>query len=119
MDKANREKWATQRKAVLDKVQTKTEQKIVDTKSDNAVIAERIRTKLLKRLEKEIDGLPEQNIGTEKHSKIIEVTANGKKEITKVIKYRDLVTAYKELLDEDFRRERLQIDHQKADNAEW
>ena len=97
MEKANRERWADDRRQVASKALASVEQKTADAVADNAVIAQRIRTKLLKRLEKEIDNLPETMIGSESFNS--ESTANntGKKNSGRTYKFKDLTAAWKEL----------------------
>lgn len=89
---------------------TKTIQKAATTAANNAVTAQRIRAKLLARLEREIDALPD-NIGTDTRQSIIDntysnVSPPGKaqrtrltkiKEGAKEYKLRDLTAAWKDL----------------------
>lgn len=80
----------------------KAEQKTADAAAKNAVIAERIRTKLLNRIEKEIDALPE-HIGTEMTSNIENLSYDGRKLSKKTYggknyKLRDLTAAYRDLM---------------------
>ena len=60
--RANLEKWNTKRKAAekktLQKVEQKTIEKTADIVSDNAVYLERIKTKLLQKLEGMVDNFP-------------------------------------------------------------
>lgn len=60
--KANLEKWNTKRKAAekrtLQKVEQKTAEKTAEIVSDNAVYLERIKTKLLQKLEGMVDSFP-------------------------------------------------------------
>lgn len=78
-------------------------QETADAVSENAAIAARIKTKLLKKLEKEIDALPD-SIGSETKNSIVEQTAEKgskrAKEIMKAYKLRDLTLAYKDLTDD-------------------
>lgn len=79
----------------------KAEQKIANTVSDNAVIAERIRAKLLKRIEREIDNLPEY-IGTEMYNNVENMSYEGRKLTKKTYggksyRIRDLTAAYRDL----------------------
>ena len=89
-----------------------TTQKIAEAKSNNAEIAQRIKTKLLKKLEKEIDALPDL-IGSETRQTLLEneylTNEKGKpigtkpskaKEATKAYRLRDLTAAYKDLTDD-------------------
>lgn len=83
-----------------------------DAASENAAIAQRIKSKLLKKLEKEIDALPD-SLGSETRQSIIEneyfTNEKGKligtkpkkaKEATKAYKLRDLTAAYRDLTDD-------------------
>lgn len=89
-----------------------TAQKIATAASDNAAVAQRIKAKLLKRLEKEIDALPEL-IGSETRQTVLEneymTNDKGKpigqkpskaKEATKAYNLRALTQAYKDLTDD-------------------
>ena len=110
LDKSNREKWATHRSEAHNRVVTDTVRKTANLASDNAVIAARIKAKLLKHLEREIDALPE-NIGSETRKTVIDNQyAKGDKkgllaygqvihseEISRAYKLRDLTAAYKDL----------------------
>ena len=101
--KANSEGWAKLRQDAHNKAVMKAEQKVADATSQNAVIAERIRAKLLRRIEKEIDALPEY-IGTEMVSDITNMTYDekGKRLVKRTsggknYKLRDLTAAYRDL----------------------
>ena len=74
-----------------------------DIAADNATIAARIRTKLLRKLEKEIDALPDM-IGSETRNSVTEneFSQDGRriqkvKEAAKSFRIRDLAAAYKDL----------------------
>ena len=86
--RARSESWTDERDKTGTKVRQKTEDLIVSRQSEayaeNADIAERIRMKLLERLEREIDALPE-SIGTR-------MSRDGKE-----CKLRDLTGAYLDL----------------------
>ena len=108
MNRASLEGWAKEREQVRNKALAKIEQKTADIAAQNAVIAKRIQTKLLNRLEKEIDALPEL-IGTEKHKIVIENeyqdSPRGKgsrlaRTTNKYLDYklRDLTAAWKDLM---------------------
>ena len=108
MNRASLEGWAKERDQVRNKALAKIEQKTADIAAQNAVIAKRIQTKLLNRLEKEIDALPEL-IGTEKHKIVIENeyqdSPRGKgsrlaRTTNKYLDYklRDLTAAWKDLM---------------------
>lgn len=107
--RANSEGWAKLRERVYNNGITEAEQKIANVMTSNATIAERIREKLLKRLEAEIDKLPE-TIGTEMEKNVSSFTyeADNKKGGGRVksrtdggmrYKLRDLTAAYKDLTD--------------------
>jgi hypothetical protein len=101
--RARREKWADDRERARTIIATNAVQETAEAVSENAAIAARIKTKLLKKLEKEIDALPD-SIGSETKNSITEQTGdkNGKraKEIMKAYKLRDLTLAYKDLTDD-------------------
>lgn len=102
--KANREKWKELRDQADSKGTELAQQKIAEVKADNSTIAARIKTKLLIRLEKEIDRLPE-SIGSESINTEVEYGKNDKgakmrKEASKSYKLRDLTAAYKDLTDD-------------------
>lgn len=98
----------------MNAVRTKTIEKTAATIADNAVTAQRIRAKLLARLEREIDALPD-SIGTETRQAITDntygnvngtgnITGSGQrvrltkvKEGAKEYKLRDLTAAWKDL----------------------
>lgn len=100
--KANAEKWFTLREQAKIKGVKKAQQKTADAAADNAVIAQRIKRKLLMRLEREVDDLPDEGIGTESWSE----DSDGVKGVgitkTKGIRYklRDLTAAYKDLTED-------------------
>ena len=109
MQKANKEHWKQDRDKAISRGLAKSQQKAADAIADNSVIAARIRTKLLRKLEREIDALPDL-IGSETRNSIIEneYATNEKgrkvgnkplkaKEISKVYKLRDLTAAFKDL----------------------
>ena len=110
MRKANREKWTKQRTATYSKATEIVQQKTADAMADNAVIAARIKAKLLKQLEREIDALPE-NIGSETRKTVVDNKFGDSKdkksavygqvvhseEMSRSYKLRDLTAAYKDL----------------------
>ena len=100
MQKANKEHWKQDRDEAIKKGLAKSQQKAADAIADNAMIASRIRTKLLQKLEKEIDALPDI-IGSETRNSVTETDhSKGKriqKEAVKAFKLRDLAAAYKDL----------------------
>jgi len=103
IQKANKEHWKQDRDEAIRKGLEKSKQKTANAISSNAEIAVRIKTKLLRRLEREIDALPDL-IGSETRNSLTEMNGNrGKrnnKELTKVYKLRDLTAAYKDLTDD-------------------
>lgn len=111
MQKANREHWKRDRDITISKTIATVQQKTADAACENAAIAERIRMKLLKRIEKEIDALPEY-IGTElvknvddmvyAKNRLVKRTSGGKN-----YKLRDLTAAYRDLT-ADMQKEELQ-----------
>ena len=56
--RANKEKWNEKRIAAEKKAMQKTEQKKAEEVADNAVLLERIKTKLLQRLDKMVEEFP-------------------------------------------------------------
>ena len=103
-DRASREKWSEGKRQVREKVVKETAQKTADLVASNANVAERIRAKLLKKLEREIDLLPDA-IGSNTQKATIDNTYDGEKsrrikqvkEDRKEFNLRDLTTAYKNL----------------------
>jgi len=103
MRRANREHWKQIRDEAVSKAVTKVQQKTATTISNNTEIAQRIKTKLLKKLEKEIDELPDST-GSETRQTIIDNEFDGKgsrlrksKEISKAYKLVELATTYEKL----------------------
>ena len=99
--KANKEHWKQDRDEAVRKGIEKGKQKAADVIADNATTAARIRTKLLRKLEREIDALPEK-IGSEHSTGIVEYGKNGKgartrREVVTAYKLRDLSAAFKDL----------------------
>lgn len=103
-DRAKREEWQQKKALLRDKIESVTLQKTVEENSNNAVIAARIKRKLLLRLEREVDNLPE-SIGSETTNNVVEWGKNEKggkvrKEVTRSNKLKDLTGAYKDLTDD-------------------
>ena len=98
--KANKEHWKRDRDEAVKKGIEKGQRKAADVIADNATVAARIRSKLLQKLEREIDALPD-SVGSETRNSVVERTAGkGKsviKEAAKAYKLRDLAAAYKDL----------------------
>lgn len=94
--------WAKERDKTATKVRQETQTIIVarqaESNAENADIAARIRMKLLRRIEHEIDALPE-TIGTESR---MESSARGEggqmKRSIRAYKLRDLTAAYMDLM---------------------
>lgn len=100
---ATAEGWPKLRQAAQDKATAKSIQKTAEIASDNATIAARIRTKLLRKLEREIDALPDM-LGSETRNSVTEneFSQDGRriqkvKEAAKSYRLRDLAAAYKDL----------------------
>ena len=101
MQKANKEHWKQDRDKAFSRGLAKSQQKAADAIADNATLAARIRTKLLQKLEREIDALPDK-IGSETSGTMIEDGKSSKGNKTRTIKsqsykLRDLTAAYKDL----------------------
>ena len=109
MQKAHKEHWRRDRDEAVKKGLEKSQQKAASVMADNSTIAARIRTKLLQKLEREIDALPDL-IGSETRNTILEneylTNDKGKaignkplraKEASKAYKLRDLTAAFKNL----------------------
>lgn len=101
MQRANREHWKQDRDKMERKTIASVQRKAANAASENVATAERIRAKLLKRIEREIDALPE-NIGTEMFNNIENLTYDGKRLTRKThggkaYKLRDLTAAYRDL----------------------
>ena len=100
---ATAEGWPKLRQEAQDKATAKSIQKTAEIASDNATIAARIRTKLLRKLEREIDALPDM-LGSETRNSVTEneFSQDGRriqkvKEAAKSYRLRDLAAAYKDL----------------------
>ena len=63
MRRANREGWNKRRESAESKAIAETEQKTAETVADNAVILQRIKQKLLNKVESMIDNFPDTNAG--------------------------------------------------------
>lgn len=102
-ERGSREGWVKLAEKARDKALSKSVQKTADLASDNAVRAARIRGKLLRRLEREIDDLPD-SIGSETRTNVTEniFSQDGRriqkvKEAGKSYRIRDLAAAFKDL----------------------
>ena len=107
MQKANAENWTEARAEALSKSIEKAKQMTAEATGRSAMTAERIREKLLKRLEREIDKLPE-SIGSNLHKGTaeFEYSKDGRghkptktKEEYMDYKLKDLTSAWKDLTD--------------------
>jgi transcriptional regulator with XRE-family HTH domain len=102
MKKASAERWSELRKATEAKSTAKAQQKTANAVADNAVKAERIKSKLLDILERQIDLLPEK-IGSTSYvsrfeNKKDKKTGKTYKEKSGIeFKLRDLAAMYKDL----------------------
>jgi hypothetical protein len=103
LKRANREHWKDDREKASNKAAIRAQQKAADLAADNATIAERLKRKMLLRLEREFDALPEL-IGTETRQNMQEREYDGDKgrlrklkDATKAYKLRDFTAAYKDL----------------------
>lgn len=101
ISRARSESWAKDREKARNAAATKSLQKVAESAASNAVTAQRIRAKLLARLEKEIDALPD-DIGTNKRKAVTTYEYDGKrpkktKDLATEYKLRDLTAAWKDL----------------------
>ena len=101
MQKAHREHWKKDRDEMISKTIATVQQKAANAAAENVATAERIRAKLLSRIEREIDALPEY-IGTEMYNNIENMNYEGRKLTKKTYggksyKLRDLTAAYRDL----------------------
>ena len=101
MRRANRGKWKKDRDVMERKAVEKVQQKAANAAAENVATAERSRQKLLKRIEREIDSLPE-HIGTEMYNNVENITYEGRKLTKKTYggksyRIRDLTAAYRDL----------------------
>lgn len=100
-DHSESEGWVKDRDNTRRMAVAKASQKTAESAASNAVTAQRIRAKLLARLEKEIDALPDE-IGTNKRKAVIQYEYDGKrpkktKDMSTEYKLRDLTAAWKDL----------------------
>lgn len=94
-DRCSAEKWTESRTKAADKARTKAVQKIADTAADNAVLAERIKRKVMLKLERVIDAfgddatesrvVQKNKMLTTKLSDVVKIlqdlTENGREEV--------------------------------------
>ena len=94
--RAAREKWADERENARTIFAANAVQETANAVAENAATAARIKAKLLKKLEREIDALPDL-IGSETRNRITEQSSgrDGKKarEVTKSYRLKDLTAA--------------------------
>lgn len=112
--RAKAEHWDEDREKARAKAATQTIQKVANAAATNAVTAQRIRAKLLAKLEKEIDALPD-SIGSERHEDLTTMVyekdergrpiRNGRlvkrTDAGKRYKLSDLTKAYRDLTEAD------------------
>lgn len=101
---ANREGWKALRDKAKSKIIARSEQKAAEVAADNATIAARLKRKMLLRLEREFDALPD-SIGSEKHMDIASFEYEGRKlkkrsEGGTRYKLSDFTKAFKDLTDD-------------------
>ena len=94
MRKANKEKWTEKRAAAETKALQRVEQKTAETVADNAVTLQRIKAKLLGKVESMIDNFPDTNAG-EMREKI--------GNIDYIYRLKDLAAVYSALEDKEIR----------------
>lgn len=91
--RAKRENWVSLAEGARHKADTKATQKTASVAADNAVIAARIKSKLLQKMERIIDSLAEETDATETR----EQTFDDGGSYTKIRRLRDLTSSYKDL----------------------
>jgi hypothetical protein len=103
--RAKVEGWAALREKAQNDAIIKSQQKVASMAAESAAAAERIRQKLLRRLEAEIDALP-NSIGSQSRQSVITRTAEPRnrnntttKDMSKEYKLRDLTAAWRDLTD--------------------
>lgn len=111
MHRATKEHWKADRDGAQRKAVAMAQQKAASEAAKTAIIAERIKVKLLQQLEKEIDALPD-HIGTETRKTVVDNKYGGREEgkrtaaygqvthveeLTRAYSLRDLTAAYKNL----------------------
>ena len=94
MRKANKEKWTEKRAAAETKALQRVEQKTAEEVADNAVTLQRIKAKLLGKVESMIDNFPDTNAG-EMREKI--------GNIDYIYRLKDLAAVYSALEDKEIR----------------
>lgn len=99
---ARNERWTELRETARNKAVAKQIQKTAASAADNAATAQRIKAKLLARLEREIDSLPVGQIGTATVNQIENIKVDGtgrpvKERKSMEVRLRELTAAYKDL----------------------
>lgn len=95
---AREESWQRLREEAVTKASAISVQKTAEIASDNAEIAERIRGKLLLRLEREIDALPE-GLGSETRKTWgLETDGDRAQETVRIYRLRDFASVLLELI---------------------
>ena len=64
--RAKKEKWTAKRRAAEDKAVEKTSEKVAEAVADNAVTLERVKGKLLAKLERMVDAFPDSGVSEKK-----------------------------------------------------
>ncbi len=90
MKRANAERWALLRKQTDSKITAKAQQKAVDSAADNAALAASIKRKLLQKINRIVEALPEEDDATE-------IREGSPMIRQKIIKLKDLTSMYKNL----------------------
>lgn len=118
MKKAAAEGWRAERDAAYRNASEKAQQKTASAAAENAVILQRIRRKLLLKLENEVESLPD-NVGSESSVSVRVGTETGTTVKSTVWNLKQLAGAYQDLCAEDFKREKLELERQKSENENW
>lgn len=94
MRHANKEGWNAKRKAAESKALQEVEQKTAEIVADNAVLLERIKTKLLTRLDKMVDAYPDNET-----VEIKQRTVSKGSSTEKIYRMKDIAAIYAALED--------------------
>ena len=99
-ERCKKEHWIESRTKVADKTRTKAVQKTAEILSENATLEERIRQKLLRKLEREIDAMMEEE-GMESRVTETSISKAGRpQQHVKVQRMRDAVSMFLDLCPE-------------------
>ena len=90
MRKANKEKWTEKRAAAETKAIERVEQKTAEEVADNAVLLQRIKNKLLRKLDQMVDQYPEAGVA--------ELKIRGKN-VEQIYRMKDIAAVYAALED--------------------